>query len=207
MCQLKLIHYESKQDTKALRQYLIHIFVPKMSCSWYQIQLRDFYTIVQHNTILIQKCCDWCRTKIKFWTHKTHKTCIEIRMLSFWWNFHHWLHWKLSKWQLPVQSVLKISSKWQHFLSMECLLWVFWEKIYHILTTLFSCDRQCRLPTRITLHVIWNSLYRLQFTIEVYSVWLLFTEAFTRFWYRSHFNFEAEVVSNRNHFRRNITMI
>ena len=23
---------------------------------------------------------------------------------SFWWDFHHWLHWKLSKWQLPVQA-------------------------------------------------------------------------------------------------------
>ena len=39
----------------------------------------------------------------------------ETEMLSFWWNFHHWLHWKLSKWQLPVQPVMKISSKWRHF--------------------------------------------------------------------------------------------
>ena len=30
---------------------------------------------------------------------------------SFWWNFHLWLHWKLSIWQLPVQTVMKISSK------------------------------------------------------------------------------------------------
>ena len=29
--------------------------------------------------------------------------------------FHHWLHWKLSKWQLPVQPVIKISSKRRHF--------------------------------------------------------------------------------------------
>ena len=36
-------------------------------------------------------------------------------MLSFCWNFHHRLHWKLSFWQLPVQSVMKILSKWQHF--------------------------------------------------------------------------------------------
>ena len=36
-------------------------------------------------------------------------------MSSFWWNFHHWLHWKLSKWQLPVQPMMKISSKWRHF--------------------------------------------------------------------------------------------
>ena len=40
---------------------------------------------------------------------------IGTEMSSFWWNFHHCLHWKLSKWQLSVQSVVKISSKWHHF--------------------------------------------------------------------------------------------
>ena len=35
----------------------------------------------------------------------------ETEMLSFWWNFHHWLHWKLPCWQLPVQSVIEISSQ------------------------------------------------------------------------------------------------
>ena len=39
----------------------------------------------------------------------------ETEMLSFWWNFHHWLHWKLSRRQLPMQSVMKISSRWRHF--------------------------------------------------------------------------------------------
>ena len=38
----------------------------------------------------------------------------EMEFSSFWWDFHHWLHWKLSYWQLPVQPVMKISSKW-HF--------------------------------------------------------------------------------------------
>ena len=36
-------------------------------------------------------------------------------MSSFWRNFHHWLHWKLSFWQLPVQPVMNISSKWRPF--------------------------------------------------------------------------------------------
>ena len=36
-------------------------------------------------------------------------------MSSFWRNFNHWLHWKLSFWQLPVQPVMKISSKRRHF--------------------------------------------------------------------------------------------
>ena len=39
----------------------------------------------------------------------------ETEMSSFWRNFHHWLHWKLSFWQLSVQPVMKISSKWRHF--------------------------------------------------------------------------------------------
>ena len=47
------------------------------------------------------------------WLDRTTDT--ETEMSSFWWNFHHWLHWKLSKWQLPVQPMMKISSKWWHF--------------------------------------------------------------------------------------------
>ena len=41
-------------------------------------------------------------------------------MLSFWWNFNHWLHRKLSFWQLSVQPVMKISSKWRHFCFSGC---------------------------------------------------------------------------------------
>ena len=32
----------------------------------------------------------------------------EMEMMLFWWNVYHWLHWKLSKWQIPVQPVIKI---------------------------------------------------------------------------------------------------
>ena len=45
----------------------------------------------------------------------------DRKMMSFWRNFHHWLHRKLSKWQLSVQSVIKISSKWHHFRFSEWL--------------------------------------------------------------------------------------
>ena len=47
--------------------------------------------------------------------NKTSVTSTETKMSSFWRNFNHWLHWKLSFWQLPVQPVMKISSKWRHF--------------------------------------------------------------------------------------------
>ena len=47
---------------------------------------------------------------IKLWLLRA---CVETE-LSFWRNFHHWLHRKLSLWQIRVQQATKISSKW-HF--------------------------------------------------------------------------------------------
>ena len=41
------------------------------------------------------------------------------------WNFHHWLHRKLSFWQLSVQPVMEISSNWRHF-----RVWIWLPKIY-----------------------------------------------------------------------------
>ena len=46
-------------------------------------------------------------------------TYSETKLLSFWWNFHHWLHWKLSIWLLPVEPVMKFSCQWWHFLLGE----------------------------------------------------------------------------------------
>ena len=60
----------------------------------------------------------------------------ETEMSSFWWNFHHWLHWKLSKWQLSVQPVMKISSKWRHFRFSEVTLEVV---------------NRCNLPSEINM--------------------------------------------------------
>ena len=37
----------------------------------------------------------------------------ETRMLSFWWNFRHWMHRNLSKWQPQVQPVTIVSKR--HF--------------------------------------------------------------------------------------------
>ena len=54
----------------------------------------------------------------------------ETKMSSFWQNFHHWLHRKLSFWQLSVQPVNKISSKWQHFCSIEYVL-ITWHQMEH----------------------------------------------------------------------------
>ena len=60
--------------------------------------------------------------KSTHWLQMTHIYALlnwviitETKMSSFWWKFHHWLHRKLSFWQLSVQPVMKISSKWRHF--------------------------------------------------------------------------------------------
>ena len=47
-------------------------------------------------------------------TSSLSSSSTETKMSSFWRNFHNWLHWKLSFWQLP-QPEMKISSKWRHF--------------------------------------------------------------------------------------------
>ena len=60
----------------------------------------------------------------------------ETKMSSFWRNFHHWLHWKLSFWQLPVQPVMNISSKWR--------LFRFSEYHSHLLINLYSTHMQFR---------------------------------------------------------------
>ena len=62
----------------------------------------------------VQSMCDWYNFE---WLHCPIKVrpYTETEMSSFWWNFHHWLHRKLSKWQLSVPPVTKISSKWRHF--------------------------------------------------------------------------------------------
>ena len=63
----------------------------------------------------------------------------ETEMSSFWRNFHHWLHWKLSFWQLSVQPVMKISSKWRHFpFSVMLVFGLISVSIIHILLGYFT---------------------------------------------------------------------
>ena len=47
---------------------------------------------------------------------------IKMEMSSFWRNFHHCLHWKLSKWQLPVQPVIKKIFKMMTFQCKCCCI-------------------------------------------------------------------------------------
>ena len=56
--------------------------------------------------------CVWHTTNVNILSIGSNT---KMEKSSFWWNFRHWLHRKLSKWQLPVQPVMKISWKWWHF--------------------------------------------------------------------------------------------
>ena len=58
-----------------------------------------------------------CNSAKYFYLKKGHLvySYIKIEILLCWWNFHYWLHWKLSWWQLPLLPVMKITSMWQHF--------------------------------------------------------------------------------------------
>ena len=53
-------------------------------------------------------------TKTQQKSNRVHNS-LKRKCPSFWQNFNHWLHWKLSFEKLPVQPVMKISSKWRHF--------------------------------------------------------------------------------------------
>ena len=68
----------------------------------------------------------------------------ETKMTSFCWKVHHWLHWKLSFWQLPVQPKMEVSSKWRHF-RMGVWVWIiilhhYWRSPIPI--TYLHCYRQ-----------------------------------------------------------------
>ena len=58
------------------------------------------------------ECTSKC--SLQNWGHSL-QAFTEAEMSTFWLDFLHWLLWKLSKWQLPVQLATKIFSKWRHF--------------------------------------------------------------------------------------------
>ena len=68
---------------------------------------------ILHSSLNILYLILWYESFCELLCSKCSNTGTE--MSSFWWNLHHWLHRKLSFWQHSMQSVMKISSKWQHF--------------------------------------------------------------------------------------------
>ena len=78
----------------------------------------------------------------------------DTQMSSFWRNFHHWLHWKLLLWQLPVESVMKTKSKWKHFR--------FSGTVSHVIIWM------TRMPRIVYFRFCKNELQILGFSQEIY---------------------------------------
>ena len=76
-------------------------------------------TYINHQTLMYQQSYKYNFTN---WN----------RMPSFWINFHHWLHRKLSFWQLPVQAVMKIYSCFPTCsLELLCDMYLWWNIWHH----------------------------------------------------------------------------
>ena len=103
----------------------------------------------------------------------------ETKMSSFWRNFNHWLHWKLSFWQLPVQPVMKISSKWRHFRFSVVL--VFYDRftrqsMYHGFVLCFDyviLATACLRLSQFSLFPISCTIRSCSFSAYPYLAWRL----------------------------------
>ena len=83
--------------------------------SWHVLNFISVISFdVSHYKLTLRKCL-WWLTQSHNLPVMLSRHASETKMSSFWYNFHHWLHRKLSFWQLSVQPVMKISSKWRHF--------------------------------------------------------------------------------------------
>ena len=100
----------------------------------------------------------------------------EIKTMPFWRNFHHWLHWKLSIWQLPVQPMMKILSKWQHLCFSDVpnnnnAQW----SIKHVHNSWdVLCISQCYLLQRVRMVRLTCAHFTYDFSITI-LIWLIFS--------------------------------
>ena len=92
----------------ASSHYLIQQTIILNDARWQFAEDNSTEITLDINTICFENYT-FKNTAAPLWTNT------ETKMSSFWWKFHHWLHRKLSFWQLSVQPVMKISSKWWHF--------------------------------------------------------------------------------------------
>ena len=81
---------------------------------------------------------DQCGAAGRAYMQDTEKSSSEYTMqaemeMSFWSSFPHWLHQKLSNWQLLVQRMVQISSKWHHFhITTTKHFLTHWGRVTHI---------------------------------------------------------------------------
>ena len=134
--------YTCPTHTRCNNDVIITVYTFHVT-QWFHHSLQSIYSTYQlllkicteygNDTVTARALCKMSKWLDDWWLWENENSrdlrlrCVsdgnpltETEMSSFWWNFHHWLHWKLSKWQLPVQPVMKISSKWRHFRFSDC---------------------------------------------------------------------------------------
>ena len=94
-------------------------FVTKHSCC--TLPSRNYYTVLATYTHSTPCAVLNLNSSTRCWRGCDHYHWNEnVLILTY---FHHWLHWKLSFWQLTVQPMVNVSSKWRHFrFSPQCLI-------------------------------------------------------------------------------------
>ena len=103
-----LIHsepYRGRPNLQFIFQGTVLLTVWICRCSQ---QIKIWIIIADLKLLLIISIFSTSQIALKQLIETLKRKCIH----TFSWNYHHGLHWKLSFWQLPVQPVMKISSKY-----------------------------------------------------------------------------------------------
>ena len=95
--------------------------------------------------------------------------------MSFWGNFHHWLHRKLSLWQLQVQPVMKITSNWCLSVSVHVQIntskcWLYFRKYEKNVFT-FSVISQHLDDTGSWNPSLWKTMTCLHCIVNIIVCW------------------------------------
>ena len=94
---------------QVLVSWSLQLLEPPLSCPADRYRLRGG----GRSTVLWEGLREVLRAALRQMRKRYHAgECYMETEISLWWNFHHCLHRKLSLWQLSVQPVVEISSKW-----------------------------------------------------------------------------------------------
>ena len=100
---------------KLLFAWILMEMVNQVICLWNAITIDNWIRKESRPhlwNIIWSALPTWCKSDNSDWVRWQHKAAAKTAaQMLFWRNFHHWLHWKLSLWQLSVQPVMKILSK------------------------------------------------------------------------------------------------
>ena len=107
----------------------------------------------------------WKMSSAKCWSFCLFlSVCQDYIHLHVHWNrnviiltkiIHHWLHRKVSEWQLSVQPVMKISSKWQNFHVIVGWWSLWWDDVQSVgcMSTMCGCSdwQECQHRSEVKI--------------------------------------------------------